>query len=65
MEMGTVKWFCDRGFGFIASDQGGEIFAHASQIEDNALKTLWQGQRVTFEIVEESHCRQASHIQSV
>lgn len=65
METGTVKWFCDKGFGFIAADRGEEIFARSSQIETEGPRTLWQGQRVSFEVTEGSQCREAARIHSV
>jgi len=48
---GTVKWFNEqRGFGFIAQDDVGDIFVHYSAIEGEGFKTLREGQRVEFEI---------------
>jgi CspA family cold shock protein len=54
MATGTVKWFNDaKGFGFIEPDEGGgDIFAHFSAISMDGFKTLKQGARVTFEIVQ-------------
>ncbi len=46
---GTVKWFNDtKGFGFIAADNGEEVFAHFSQIISGGFKSLAEGQRVQF-----------------
>ncbi|WP_180155576.1 cold-shock protein [Acinetobacter sp. YH12045] len=48
---GTVKWFNDaKGFGFIAADNGEEVFAHFSQIMSNGFKSLAEGQRVQFTV---------------
>ena len=51
---GTVKWFNDaKGFGFITPDDGGEdLFAHFSSIQMNGFKTLKEGQKVAFEIIQ-------------
>lgn len=53
MAEGTVKWFNDaKGFGFIAQDGGNDVFVHHSAIESEGFRTLKEGARVTFEIVE-------------
>jgi cold shock protein len=54
MPTGKVKWFNDaKGFGFIEPDEGGEdIFAHFSAIQMDGFRTLKQGGRVRFEIVQ-------------
>jgi CspA family cold shock protein len=50
---GTVKWFNPRkGYGFIATPDGRDIFVHYSSISSNGYKTLAEGDAVTFEIVE-------------
>ncbi len=53
MATGTVKWFSDaKGFGFIEPDQGGgDVFAHFSAIQMEGFRTLKQGSRVTYELV--------------
>ena len=53
-ELGVVKWFSDQKiFGFIAPDNAEkDVFVHYSQIKVEGYKTLRQGQRVEFEIVE-------------
>ena len=54
MTLGTVKWFNDaKGFGFIQPEDGGEdIFAHFSAIQMEGFRTLKQGGRVSFELVQ-------------
>jgi CspA family cold shock protein len=54
MPIGTVKWFNDaKGFGFIEPEGGGEdVFAHFSAIQMEGFRTLKQGSRVSFELVQ-------------
>ncbi len=50
---GTVKWFnSTKGFGFIASEEGEDIFVHHSDILQEGFKNLEDGQEVTFEKVQ-------------
>jgi cold shock protein len=50
MVVGTVKWFnTDRGYGFIAPEQGKDVFVHVSALEASSLQALTEGQRVEFE----------------
>ncbi|NOL49097.1 cold-shock protein [Pelistega europaea] len=53
-QLGTVKWFNDaKGFGFITPDNSTEdLFAHFSAIQMDGFKTLKEGQRVSFELVD-------------
>jgi CspA family cold shock protein len=53
MAEGVVKWFNDsKGFGFITSDEGGDVFVHHTSIQSEGYKTLAEGQRVSFDIEE-------------
>jgi CspA family cold shock protein len=53
MPEGTVKWFNDtKGFGFVQSDDGGDVFVHQSDIEVEGFRTLAEGARVRFEVTQ-------------
>jgi len=53
MAEGTVKWFNDaKGFGFIEQDGGNDVFVHHTAIQSEGFKSLQEGARVTFEVVE-------------
>ncbi len=53
MAEGTVKWFNDsKGFGFIEQDEGKDVFVHHSAIQAQGFKSLEEGQRVRFDVVE-------------
>ncbi|MEZ0329321.1 MAG: cold-shock protein [Dissulfuribacterales bacterium] len=53
MSEGTVKWFNDaKGFGFIQQDNGKDVFVHHSAIKADGFKTLTEGARVSFDVVE-------------
>jgi|TARA_B100000809_G_scaffold146987_1_gene144500 CspA family cold shock protein len=50
MAVGTVKWFNDsKGFGFIESESGTDLFVHFSEIQGDGFKTLAEGQSVEYE----------------
>lgn len=50
---GTVKWFNEtKGFGFIVTDEGKDIFAHFTDIQTQGFKVLLEGQRVEFTVVQ-------------
>ncbi len=52
MPSGTVKWFNDaKGYGFISTDDGEDIFVHHTEIQGEGFKTLAEGDKVEFEVV--------------
>jgi CspA family cold shock protein len=65
MATGTVKWFnATKGFGFIQPDQGGnDVFVHISALQGTGLKTLNEGQRVSYELAEQRGKTAAADIQ--
>lgn len=66
MTTGIVKWFNDsKGFGFITPDDGTEdLFAHFSAIQMGGFKTLKEGQKVQFDIMQGPKGKQAANIQN-
>jgi CspA family cold shock protein len=53
MSEGTVKWFNDaKGFGFIEQDGGQDVFVHHTAIQAEGFKSLSEGDRVSFEVVD-------------
>lgn len=63
MKKGTVKWFnAEKGFGFITSEDGSDVFVHFSQINKEGFKSLEEGEEVQFEIVEGQKGPQAANV---
>jgi CspA family cold shock protein len=63
---GTVKWFNDaKGFGFIQREGGPDVFVHYSGIQSSGFKTLAEGDKVEFEIVEGPKGPQAGNVTKV
>ncbi|WP_071394532.1 cold-shock protein [Bacillus tuaregi] len=63
MNTGKVKWFnAEKGFGFIESSEGQDVFVHFSAIQTEGFKTLEEGQDVSFEIVEGNRGPQAANV---
>lgn len=66
MARGKVKWFNgSKGYGFIAQDQGGDVFVHFSAIQGDGFKTLDEGQEVEFEVVNGPKGLQAANVVKV
>ncbi|MGB3714635.1 MAG: cold-shock protein [Candidatus Promineifilaceae bacterium] len=65
-EAGTVKWFNEsKGYGFIARDEGGDIFVHYSGIEGSGYRILEEGQRVEFTVGEGLKGPAAVNVQAI
>jgi cold shock protein len=63
MNTGKVKWFnAEKGFGFIETDGGNDVFVHFSAIQGEGYKTLEEGEKVTFDIIEGNRGPQASNV---
>ena len=63
MTNGIVKWFnSEKGFGFISVEGGDDVFAHFSAINLDGFKTLEEGQKVSFDIVEGARGPQAANV---
>lgn len=61
--VGKVKWFsAEKGYGFIAREDGDDVFVHFSAIQDEGFKTLDEGQDVEFDIVEGARGPQAANV---
>jgi cold shock protein len=60
---GTVKWFnSTKGFGFITGEDGNDVFAHFSQIKSEGYKSLEEGQKVSYDVVDGPKGPQAENI---
>ncbi len=63
MYNGTVKWFnSEKGYGFITSEDGKDVFVHYSSINTDGFKTLEEGQKVNFDIEDGAKGPQASNV---
>lgn len=63
MAQGTVKWFnAEKGFGFIAVDDGQDVFVHHSAIQMDGYRALEEGQRVEFEVTQSEKGPQADQV---
>ena len=67
MAEGTVKWFSnEKGFGFIERGNGeADVFVHFSAIDGEGYKSLTQGQRVSFEVVQGDKGLQAANVSAL
>lgn len=63
METGTVKWFNDaKGFGFIVREGGADVFVHHTAIQGEGFRTLAEGDRVQFDVVQGPKGAQAANV---
>ncbi len=61
---GTVKWFnSEKGFGFITTEDGNDVFVHYSNIVSDSFKTLDENEAVSFEVEETDRGLQAINVQ--
>ena len=67
MTIGTVKFFnTSKGFGFIAPDDGGkDVFVHATAVESAGMRSLNEGQKVSFDIQPDARGSKAANIKAV
>ena len=60
---GTVKWFNDaKGYGFIARENGDDVFVHYSAISGSGFRSLSEGQAVEFDVVDGPKGKQAANV---
>lgn len=60
---GTVKWFNgDKGYGFIAPDEGDDLYVHYSEIQGDGFRSLNEGDRVEFDVTQGQKGLQASKV---
>src|SRR5690606_18044143 len=60
---GTVKWFSqEKGYGFIQQDSGPDVFVHHTAIQGAGFRTLDEGERVEFDVIEEPRGLKAQHV---
>ena len=63
---GTLKWFNEtKGYGFITPESGPDVFVHFRAIEGTGFKTLAEGQKVSFEVVQGQKGMQAERVQVI
>ena len=60
---GTVKWFnADKGYGFISTSEGKDVFVHFSAIQSNGYKTLAEGDKVEFNVTKSDRGETAANV---
>jgi CspA family cold shock protein len=66
MLKGTVKWFnAEKGFGFITTEEGKDLFVHFSKINKDGYKSLNEGEAVSFDVEDGPKGQQATNVTSV
>ena len=62
-QTGTVKWFNDaKGYGFVSTEDGQDVFVHYSAIQGNGFRSLAEGARIEFEVVQGPKGLQAANV---
>lgn len=65
-ETGTVKWFnSTKGYGFVTRDKGGDVFVHFSSVQGDGYRTLEEGQKVEFTVIDGQKGPQAHEVSVV
>jgi CspA family cold shock protein len=65
LAIGTVKWFKnEKGYGFITGEDGQDVFVHFSAIQMEGYKSLQEGQKVEYDVVQGDKGPQASNVRS-
>lgn len=65
-QQGAVKWFNEKkGFGFISTDDGDDVFVHYSAISGNGYRTLVEGDRVKFDVESGDKGKKAVNVEKV
>jgi CspA family cold shock protein len=63
MSKGTVKWFSDsKGYGFIQTEEGSDVFVHHTAIDGSGFRSLKEGQEVEFDITDGQKGPQATNV---
>jgi cold shock protein len=66
LAQGTVKWFSnEKGYGFIEREGGDDVFVHHSAVQMEGYRSLTEGQRVEFEVVQGDKGLQAANVQPI
>ena len=66
MVEGTVKWFNEsKGFGFLSREDGSDVFVHHTEIKAEGFRTLNEGDRVRFEVVDSPKGPRASNVEKI
>lgn len=66
MATGKVKWFnAEKGYGFITTDEGKDVFVHYSAIKMDGFKTLNDGDAVSFDVIDSDRGPQASNVEKI